>query len=197
MNRNVFAVALLCLGCGVFGYVRGFGVAETRGRAQLAEQAEAHANEREALSVAAAEAERLARQRLEAEALRAAAVAEELSETRNRLAAERQAFNRRMARVAEDASRHCAGLSADWVRLYNEALGLAPAAPAGVAPAAGAGAAAGSPSASGAGVQPDTSVMASPEDLLAHARDYGGYCRNLRAQAEALLAVEKGREGRP
>ena len=29
------------------------------------------------------------------------------------------------------------------------------------------------------------------------ARDYGGYCRNLRAQAEPLLAVEKGREGRP
>ena len=27
--------------------------------------------------------------------------------------------------------------------------------------------------------------------------DYGGYCRNLRAQAEALLAVEKGREVRP
>ena len=39
--------------------------------------------------------------------------------------------------------------------------------------------------------------MVSQEDLLAHARDYGGYCRNLRAQAEALLAVEKGREGRP
>ena len=39
--------------------------------------------------------------------------------------------------------------------------------------------------------------MVSLEDLLAHARDYGGYCRNLRAQAEALLAVEKGREVRP
>ena len=39
--------------------------------------------------------------------------------------------------------------------------------------------------------------MVSPEDLLAHARDYGGYCRNPRAQAEALLAVEKGREVRP
>lgn len=39
--------------------------------------------------------------------------------------------------------------------------------------------------------------MARPEDLLAHARDYGGYCRELRAQAEALLAVEKGREGKP
>lgn len=86
-------------------------------------------SEREALAVAAAEAERLARQRLEAETERAAAIAGELSETRNRLAAERQAFTRRMDRVAEDASRHCAGLPAGWVRLYNEALGLAPAAP--------------------------------------------------------------------
>ena len=102
-----------------------------------------------------------------------------------------------MARVAEDASRHCAGLSAGWVRLYNEALGLAPAAPEASAPAAGIGAPAGSASATDAGVRSGASVMVSPEDLLAHARDYGGYCRNLRAQAEALLAVEKGREVRP
>ena len=181
MTRNVIAVVLLCAACCAAGYVRGFGIAETRGRALLAEQAEASASEREALAVAMAEAERLARQRLEAEAERAAAIAGELSETRNRLAAERQAFTRRMARVAEDASRHCAGLSAGWVLLYNEALGLAP----------------GSASATDAGVRSGASVMVSPEDLLAHARDYGGYCRNLRAQAEALLAVEKGREVRP
>ena len=192
MTRNVLAVGLLCAACCAAGYVRGFGIAETRGRVLLAEQAEASASEREALAVAAAEAERLARQRLEAETERAAAIAGELSETRNRLAAERQAFTRRMDRVAEDASRHCAGLPAGWVRLYNEALGLAPAAPEASAPAAGIGAPAGSASATGAGVRPGASV-----DLLAHARDYGGYCRNLRAQAEALLAVEKGREVRP
>ena len=137
MTRNVLAVGLLCAACCAAGYVRGFGIAETRGRVLLAEQAEASASEREALAVAAAEAERLARQRLEAETERAAAIAGELSETRNRLAAERQAFTRRMDRVAEDASRHCAGLPAGWVRLYNEALGLAPAAPEASAPAAG------------------------------------------------------------
>ena len=185
MTRNVLAVGLLCAACCAAGYVRGFGIAETRGRVLLAEQAEASASEREALAVAAAETER------------AAAIAGELSETRNRLAAERQAFTRRMDRVAEDASRHCAGLPAGWVRLYNEALGLAPAAPEASAPAAGIGAPAGSASATGAGVRSGASVMVSPEDLLAHARDYGGYCRNLRAQAEALLAVEKGREVRP
>ena len=136
MTRNVIAVVLLCAACCAAGYVRGFGIAETRGRALLAEQAEASASEREALAVAMAEAERLARQRLEAEAERAAAIAGELSETRNRLAAERQAFTRRMDRVAEEASRHCAGLPAGWVRLYNEALGLAPAAPEAPAPVA-------------------------------------------------------------
>lgn len=89
MTRNVIAVVLLCAACCAAGYVRGFGIAETRGRALLAEQAEASASEREALAVAMAEAERLARQRLEAEAERAAAIAGELSETRSRLAAER------------------------------------------------------------------------------------------------------------
>ncbi len=197
MTRNVIAVLLLCAGCCAAGYVRGFGIAETRGRALLAEQAEASAGEREALAVAAADAERLARQRLEAEVMRTAALAGELSETRSRLAAERRAFNRRMDLAVENASRHCAGLPADWVRLYNEALGLASAADAGSSAAAGTGAPAGSASASGAGVREGASVMASPEDLLAHARDYGGYCRSLRAQAEALLAVEKGREVRP
>lgn len=167
MTRNVLAVGLLCAACCAAGYVRGFGIAETRGRVLLAEQAEASASEREALAVAAAEAERLARQRLEAEIERAAAIAGELSETRNRLAAERQAFTRRMDRVAEDASRHCAGLPAGWVRLYNEALGLAPAAPEASAPAAGIGAPAGSASATGAGVRSGASVMVSPEDLLA------------------------------
>ena len=58
MTRNVLAVGLLCAACCAAGYVRGFGVAETRGRALLAEQAEASASEREALAVAAAEAER-------------------------------------------------------------------------------------------------------------------------------------------
>ena len=101
MTRNVLAVGLLCAACCAAGYVRGFGIAETRGRALLAEQAEASASEREALAVAAAEAERLARQRLEAETERAAAIAGELSETRNRLAAERQAFTRRMDRTTK------------------------------------------------------------------------------------------------
>lgn len=186
-SRNALIVLLLCLCCGAAGYARGVSVESARGRARLAEQAETASREREARAAAEAEAERLARSRLEEETARTAAVAGELSETRNRLAAERQAFNRRMARVSEEASRRCAGLSADWVRLYNEALGLAE--PDASAPAAGTGAASASAAAAGSGVQPGASVMVGPEDLLAHVRDYGGYCRSLRAQTEALLAV--------
>ena len=192
MTRNVLAVGLLCAACCAAGYVRGFGVAETRGRALLAEQAEASASEREALAVAAAEAERLARQRLEAETERAAAIAGELSETRNRLAAERQAFTRRMDRVAEDASRHCAGLPAGWVRLYNEALGLGTGHSAGNEGSAPGGAhdAPGSAGSAGARVQPD--ALATPEDVLAHVRDFGGYCRKLEAGYRALVDFMEG-----
>lgn len=197
MTRNVLAVGLLCAACCAAGYVRGFGIAETRGRALLAEQAEASASEREALAVAAAEAERLARQRLEAETERAAAIAGELSETRNRLAAERQAFTRRMDRVAEDASRHCAGLPAGWVRLYNEALygSYHSAGNEGSAPG-GAYDAPGSAGAAGARVQPDT--LATPEDVLAHVRDFGGYCRKLEAGYRALITFynDGGSRGR-
>ena len=39
MTRNVLAVGLLCAACCAAGYVRGFGIAETRGRVLLAEQA--------------------------------------------------------------------------------------------------------------------------------------------------------------
>ena len=191
-SRNILVILLLCLCRGAAGYVRGGSVEAARGRARLAEQAETSAREAEARAAAAAETERLARRRLEEETARAAAVAGELSETRSRLAAERRAFNRRMIRVSEEASRRCAGLSADWVRLYNEALGLAPVESVPSDPAAGAGAAAGSAPAAGSGLQPGTPVTVGPEDLLAHVRDYGGYCRSLRAQTEALLSVTEG-----
>ena len=197
MTRNVLAVGLLCAACCAAGYVRGFGVAETRGRALLAEQAEASASEREALAVAAAEAERLARQRLEAETERAAAIAGELSETRNRLAAERQAFTRRMDRVAEDASRHCAGLPAGWVRLYNEALyGSGHSAGREGSTPDGADDAPGSAGTAHAGVRQD--ALATPEDVLAHVRDFGGYCRKLEAGYRALITLynDGGSRGR-
>lgn len=113
----------------------------------------------------------------------------ELAQKTKELDAERTSVNRRLAHVAETARRDCAGLSADWVRLYNQALGLA-----GTGTGRGAesgrtgpGNAADAPEpagTAGAGIQPNT--LATPEDVLAHVRDYGQYCRKLEAGYRAL-----------
>lgn len=140
---------------------------------------------------AVAAAERAARERLEKETARVATLSAELSDARKKLAKERQGFDARLQKVASAARRDCAGLSAGWVRLYNEALGLA----------AGSGGGPGNESADPAGtaqdagqtgpararVQPD--ALATPEDVLAHVRDYGGYCRGLESQLATLARV--------
>lgn len=52
-------------------------------------------------------------------------LARELAAKTAELDAERASINRRIRDVSEKARRDCAGLSLEWVRLYNEALGLA------------------------------------------------------------------------
>lgn len=187
-------VCVVIYGAGVW---RGLDVVTEEYEAKIAVMNAVRAEEERARAEAVAAAERQAHEALVAATARGEELARELATKTAELDAERASVNRRIRDVSEKARRDCAGLPAGWVRLYNEALGLAPAAPEASAPAAGIGAPAGSASATGAGVRSGASVMVSPEDLLAHARDYGGYCRNLRAQAEALLAVEKGREVRP
>lgn len=187
-------VCVVIYGAGVW---RGLDVVTEEYEAKIAVMNAVRAEEERARAEAVAAAERQAHEALVAATARGEKLARELAAKTAELDAERASVNRRIRDVSEKARRDCAGLPAGWVRLYNEALGLAPAAPEASAPAAGIGAPAGSASATGAGVRSGASVMVSPEDLLAHARDYGGYCRNLRAQAEALLAVEKGREVRP
>lgn len=136
---------------------------------------------------AVAAAERAARERLEKETARVAALSAELSDARQKLARERQNFDVRLQKVASTARRDCAGLSSDWVRLYNEALGLAGS---GGGPGsenadpAGAGEAPGQAGPARAGVRGD--ALATPEDVLAHVRDYGGYCRGLEIQLGTL-----------
>ena len=90
------------------------------------------------------------------------------------------------------ARRDCAGLSLEWVRLYNEALGLGSGHSAGSEGSAPGGAhdAPGSAGAAHAGVQPD--ALATPEDVLAHVRDFGGYCRKLEAGYRALVDFMEG-----
>ena len=133
----------------------------------------------------------LAQEVSEKEKARADAVAAAERAAREKLAKERQTFDARLQKVAVAARHNCAGLSRDWVRLYNEALGLATGAgggsgsqdtdPAGTAQNAG------QTGPARAGVRGD--ALATPEDVLAHVRDYGGYCRGLEVQLATLARV--------
>lgn len=167
-----------------------------RYEAELATINAAHAEQERARAEAVAAAERNARERLAAETARGDKLARDLAAMLSKIDAERASFNRRIRDVSENARRDCAGLSLEWVRLYNEALGLAgtgsDARNENPAPG-GAGDIAASPGAARAGVQPD--ILATPEDVLAHVRDYGGYCRKLEAGYRALIGYEgKSRE---
>lgn len=160
---------------------------EARYEARIADMAREVSEKEKARAEAVAAAERTARERLEKESARVASLSAELSDARATLARERKSFNARLQAVSVAAAHDCAGLSADWVRLYNEALGLA-------RPGGGSGSqntdSAGPPAAPGqagpahAGLQPD--ALATPEDVLAHVRDYGGYCRGLESQLDTL-----------
>ena len=157
---------------------------------RIAVLAEEVSQKDKARAEAVAAAERAARQKLEKETARVASLSAELSDARKKLAKERQTFDARLQKVASAARRDCAGLSLGWVRLYNEALGLAGsgggpggenADPAGVAQNTG------QAGAARAGVRGD--ALATPEDVLAHVRDYGGYCRGLEIQIGTLARV--------
>ena len=158
---------------------------------RIAALAQEVSEKEKARAEAVATAERAARERLEKETARVAALSAELSDARKKLAKERQTFDARLQKVAVTARHNCAGLSRDWVRLYNEALGLAAGAGGGPgsqdADPTGTAQNAGQTGPARAGVRGD--ALATPEDVLAHARDYGGYCRGLEIQLGTLARV--------
>ena len=158
--------------------------------AKIATMNATHAEQERARAEAVAAAEKNARERLAAETARGEKFARELAVKTAELDAERASVNRRIRDVSEAARRDCAGLSAGWVRLYNEALGLADSGDSagnqGSAPG-GAHDAPGSAGTAHAGVRQD--ALATPEDVLAHVRDYGGYCRGLEVQLATLARV--------
>ena len=175
---------LLCVLSLFAGYIHGRDTAEEEAKAKIAAIQTTHAE-------AVASAEKSARERLAESAVLADRLQAELVNKNQELDKQRREFNRRLKDVSETARRDCAGLGADWVRLYNEALGLdnrsgneasAPGKPADSSRSAGT---------SRAGVQPDT--LTTPEDVLAHIRDYGGYCRSMEAAYSALIEYERGK----
>ena len=183
-------VCVVIYGAGVW---RGLDVVTEEYEARIATINAAHAEQERTRAEAVAAAEKNARERLAAETARGEKFARELAVKTAELDAERASINKRIRDVSEKARRDCAGLSREWVRLYNEALGLAgsyySAGNDGSAPG-GAHDAPGSAGAARAGVQPD--ALATPEDVLAHIRDYGLYCRRLEAGYRALTTLYNG-----
>ena len=187
-------VCVVIYGAGVW---RGLDVVTEEYEAKIAVMNAVRAEEERARAEAVAAAERQAHEALVAATARGEKLARELATKTAELDAERASVNRRIRDVSEKARRDCAGLPAGWVRLYNEALygSYHSAGNEGSAPG-GAYDAPGSAGAAGARVQPDT--LATPEDVLAHVRDYGGYCRKLEAGYRALITFynDGGSRGR-
>lgn len=191
-NRAVALIgaALLVAGGWIVHLYGKLELQEARYETRIANLAQEVSEKEKARADAVAAAERAAREKLEKETARVAALSAELSDARQKLAKERQTFDARLQKVALAARRDCAGLSRDWVRLYNEALGLAGSGggPGGEgADPAGTAQNAGQAGPAGTGVRGD--ALATPEDVLAHARDYGGYCRGLESQLGTLARV--------
>ena len=183
------ALALVAGMAFLAGYGRGADDARQECEARIAVMEKDRARQEQARAEAMAAAEKSARERLAAAIARGDRLALEVAQKTKELDAERASVNRRLVHVAETARRDCAGLTADWVRLYNQALGLAGTGTGRGAESGrtGTGNAADAPGAAGAagtGIRPD--ALATPEDVLAHVRDYGQYCRKLEAGYRAL-----------
>lgn len=189
--RDCLALLLAGLLAAWWGYAAGTRHTSERYEAELAAINAAHAEQERTRAEVVAAAEKNARERLAAETARGEKLARELAAKTAELDAERASINKRIRDVSETARRDCAGLSVGWVRLYNEALGLGSGDSAGREGSApgGAGDAPGSAGAARARVQPD--ALATPEDVLAHIRDYGGYCRKLEAGYRGLVGYIK------
>ena len=195
--RDCLALLLAGLLAAWWGYAAGTRHTSERYEAKLAAINAAHAEQERTRAEAVAAAEKNARERLAAETARSEKFARELAVKTAELDAERASINKRIRDVSEKARRDCAGLPREWVLLYNEALygsghsaGNEGSAPGGAHDAPG------SAGTARAGIQPD--ALATPEDVLAHVRDFGGYCRKLEAGYRALITFynDGGSRGR-
>lgn len=185
-------VCVVIYGAGVW---RGLDVVTEEYEAKIAAMNATRAEEERARAEAVAAAEKNARERLAAATERGDRLAAELTKTTRALDTARADLNRRIRDVSESARRACPGLPAEWVRLYNEALGLAEPGTGHSAGSKKPGAVRSADTADAAGaafsgVQPD--ALTTPEDILAHIRDYGGYCRRLEAGYRALITLQHG-----
>lgn len=186
---------LICAAIYGTGIWRGVEAMTEKYESQIAAANAAHAEQERLRAEAVAAAETNARERLTAETARGNALAAEVLQKTKQLDAERASINKRIRDVSENARRDCAGMSREWVRVYNEALDLSGAGdrPGGHnATVSDTHNATVSPSAARSGVQSDE--LATPEDILAHVRDYGQYCRKLEAGYRGLIDFVERRQ---
>lgn len=179
---------------GVAGYRHGHSVAETAGKATLAAERAEREKENAARALAEARAERENRKKQDDALARAGQLEKDMLAAGEAYARERAQLTRRIDDVAKAAAADCIGLSAAWVREFNAALGASGGpgtgnAGPGVSPAAG-GTVPGAVSGVSQG-QP----LSGPDDILAHARDYGGLCRRYARQVEGWQETYSGWTG--
>lgn len=188
----VLAVAALCGLAAWRGYTSGESRADDRwGKVMAVREAE--------WASARAEVERTARELAENATRRGQAVERRFLAARRTIEAQQAELTRHRILEVSRADVHCPGPSADpgvgpefgpdWVREFNAAFGLACRAP--VLPDAAPGPHGAAAAAQAAG--PGLLHGVTPADLLAWARDAGGYCRDLRARLAHLVEWAEGR----
>ena len=191
---GLLLAAAILGGAWLHGHRSGYATADAMRRAEVAEIRAVHAADRETQQRILAQAERTARERLEAEIVRADALAADLSQARGRIAAQaREITSRRIEDVS--ASAPDCRFGPDFVRLCNEAAGADPAASGlpGNAPGPARPSQAGFASSGIHAGIPRADEVAGPADLLAWLRDYGAWCRENAAQLTALIEWDRGR----
>lgn len=167
----VFAVALLltAIGCYLWGSHRGYAEAEAIGEAKIKTLvAEYQGAKAEALAKALDQAAKLTEQ--------GNRISAQLITTRAELSDARALLSRRIPDATAHLSPACV-FDAGFVRLWNDILGLPASGAAKAADPGGAASRAQAAVSPDAGVQQGAPVAATPDDLLAHLRDYGQYCQ--------------------
>ena len=187
---GVVALCLILAAAWGTGYRAGYGRADDARRAEVAELSARLEAWKAEQAKAWAEAEKAAREASEAATARANTLAAKLDAAKAAQTAKTRDITRRIPHAT--AGLDCV-FNADFVRLYNEAIGCAagragggavsqaddPAGPAGTT---------GTAPAAGAGVR----RAVTPADILAHIRDYGARSQAMEAQIGALIDLVGG-----
>jgi len=182
----VILVAILVALAGWRGYRAGYEAADKERQAEVATIRAEH-------SKALAEAESRARKLLEDATARAHEFENQYLAARKTIAVQsRELTNQRIAHASQavDTSDGSCRFGPEWVRLYNEAIGAGDCDSTVSTATSGAAGDARSAEAAQAGVLPGVQTV-TPEDILAHARDYGKRNRALEAQLSALIQWAK------